>query len=175
MREIGHIRLRVPEPGALTRLLFGDGVPPAWLRVETGLMPRIVAWSVSDSSAAASFDGPRAVILATVDADRAAGELGAQFGDGWTDTGRDDLLGANCRRLPVGRSLLVLAEPSTEGYTAACLARFGEGPIGVAMAAPAGVVPAGGRHAARNPVDDGSATYLRIGPGTAPTFILLSA
>ncbi|MDQ2688731.1 MAG: hypothetical protein M3Y29_00465, partial [Chloroflexota bacterium] len=78
-------------------------------------------------------------------------------------------LGARCRRLTLDRSVLVLAEPSTEGYAAACLARFGEGPIAVALD---GFTPAG-RRATHNPVSLGPATYVRIGPRTAPTLIFL--
>src|SRR5947208_1463956 len=83
--------------------------------------------------------------------------------------GGAQLLGADCWRLVLGRSVLVLAEPLTEGYVAACLARFGEGPIAVALDG----APATGRPALRNPVSDGMATYVRIAPKTAPTLIFL--
>jgi hypothetical protein len=109
------------------------------------------------------------VILATVDAQRAAKSLDPILGDGWHATGRDDLLGADCWRQVLGRSTLVLAEPLTEGYVAACLARFGEGPIAVALDG----APATGRPALANPISDGTATYVRIGPKTAPTLIFL--
>jgi hypothetical protein len=69
------------------------------------------------------------------------------------------------------RSELVLAEPSTEGYAAACLARFGEGPIAMALDGTA----ASGRVARANPISSGPATYVRLGPGTAPTLIFLPA
>ena len=79
------------------------------------------------------------------------------------------MLGAECWRLVLGRSVLILAEPLTEGYVAACLARFGEGPIAVALDGAPGV----GRPALRNPISDGAATYERIGPKTAPTVVFL--
>jgi hypothetical protein len=85
--------------------------------------------------------------------------------------GEDAEFGASCRRVTVGRSVLVLAQPSTDGYTAACLAKFGEGPIAVALDG----TSSGGRSAASNPVTDGPATYVRLGPGTAPMFIFLPA
>ena len=83
----------------------------------------------------------------------------------------DEILGARCRRLSLGRSELVLAEPTTEGYAAACLARFGEGPIAVALDG----TTDGGRVATSNPVSLGPATYVRLGPRTAPTLIFLPA
>ena len=73
--------------------------------------------------------------------------------------------------MSLGRSDLILAEPSTEGYAAACLARFGEGPIAVALD---GTTRAG-RMANTNPISSGPATYVRIGPATAPTLIFLPA
>jgi hypothetical protein len=69
----------------------------------------------------------------------------------------------------LGRSELVLAEPSDEGYAAACLARFGEGPIAVALDG----TSSSGTAVRANPVSGGAATYVRIGPGSAPTFIFL--
>jgi len=58
----------------------------------------------------------------------------------------------------------VLAEPTTEGYAAACLARFGEGPIAMALDGTAQV----GVQVLDNPVTDGPASWVRIGPRTAP-------
>ncbi|HUG95618.1 MAG TPA: hypothetical protein VMK30_05690, partial [Pleomorphomonadaceae bacterium] len=89
----------------------------------------------------------------------------------WWEVGEDKELGATCRRVTVGQSVVVLAEPSTEGYAAACLARFGEGPIAVALDG----TSTGGRPVAANPVTDSPATYVRLGPRTAPTFIFLPA
>jgi hypothetical protein len=116
-------------------------------------------------------EAPRGLVLATVDADRAAGDLAPALGDSWHDAGEDAVLGARCRRMNLGRSELVLAEPSTEGYAAACLARFGEGPIACVLDGST----AAGRSATWNPISGGPATYVRIGPGTAPTLIFLPA
>ena len=66
-------------------------------------------------------EAPRGLVLATVDLDRAAADLAPAFGDAWHDAGDDEVLGARCRRTQLGRSVLVLAEPNTEGYAAACL------------------------------------------------------
>jgi hypothetical protein len=68
-----------------------------------------------------------AEIWATVDLDRALGELGAT-GEVLPD---DPLLGATIRliRREAGPPI-ALAEPNTEGRLAAGLARFGEGPAG---------------------------------------------
>ena len=127
-----------------------------------GLFPRAVDdWT----------EAPRAVVLATVDADRAAAGLSPALGAAWHDAGTDDVLGARCRRMSLGRSELVLAEPSTEGYAAACLARFGEGPIALALDGTA----SGGRVVQDNPVTRGPGTYVRLGAGTAPTLIFLPA
>jgi hypothetical protein len=110
-------------------------------------------------------------VLATVDASRAQEDLAPALGDAWHDAGTDELLGARCHRITLGRSELVLAEPSTEGYAAACLARFGEGPIAVALDGTA----SSGRAARTNPVTGEPATHVRLGPGTAPTLIFLPA
>jgi len=71
----------------------------------------------------------------------------------------------------LGRSVLVLTEPTTEGYASACLARFGEGPIAVVLD---GTTEAG-QATTNNPVSGGHATYMRIGPKTAPFLIFLPA
>jgi hypothetical protein len=116
---------------------------------------------------------PRGLVLATADAERAASDLAGVVGADaeWWGVGEDAELGAGCRRVTVGRSVLVLAQPSTDGYTAACLAKFGEGPIAVALDG----TSSSGRAARNNPVTDGPATYVRLGPATAPTFIFLPA
>ncbi len=62
-----------------------------------------------------------------------ASDLEPALANKWLDVADDALLGAKCRRLVLGRSVLVLAEPITEGFVAACLARFGEGPVAVAI------------------------------------------
>ena len=190
MPEISHIRIAVPEQGVLNRILREGGAQlfPQWLYAEPGNEAQILWWGIRGALAAPSAEeagvspglvprqvddwteAPRGLILATVDAQRASQSLASVLGDGWHATGRDELLGADCWQLVLGRSVLVLAEPLTEGYVAACLARFGEGPIAVALDG----APTTGRPALSNPVSDGTATYVRIGPKTAPTFIFLS-
>ncbi len=108
-------------------------------------------------------------MLATLDADRAAADLAPIVGDGWHPAGLDEVLGAHCRLIMLERSVLVLAEPATEGYVAACLARFGEGPVAIALDGSTD----SGRSVPRNPVNGGPATYVRLGPGTAPMLIFL--
>lgn len=191
MPEISHVRIGVPDQAALNRILREGNTTmfPQWLYAEPEEEARILWWGIRGAPTQLldvpvegarvglfprPFDdwteSPRALVLATVDADRAARDLAPALGDAWHDAGEDALLNAGCRRMAVGRSMLVLAEPAGEGYTAACLARFGEGAIAVALDG----TTAGGRTASRNPVTDGAATYVRIGPKTAPTLIFLS-
>jgi hypothetical protein len=54
---------------------------------------------------------------------------------------------------------------------AACLARFGEGPIAVALDGTTRV----GKEVSANPVSDGPARYVRLGEADAPTLIFLPA
>ena len=189
MPEISHVRIAVPDQGVLNRILREGGAQlfPQWLYAEPGVEAQILWWGIRGALATPSAEeegispgllprqvddwteAPRGLILATVDAQRAAQSLTMVLWDGWHATGRDELLGADCWQLVLGRSVLVLAQPLTEGYVAACLARFGEGPIGVALDG----APATGRPALSNPVSDGTATYVRIGPKTAPTIIFL--
>jgi hypothetical protein len=193
MAEISHVRIAVPEQGPLNRILREGGAQlfPQWLYAEPGDESRILWWGVRGAPlqmlevpppADARHglfpravddwtEAPRGLVLATVDAERAAADLEPALGTGWHDAGEDVVLGARCRRLDLGRSHLVLAEPSTEGYAAACLARFGEGPIAMALDG----TTAFGRAARTNPVTAGPATYVRLGPGTAPTLIFLPA
>lgn len=87
-----------------------------------------------------------AIGWATVDLDRAAGELTAALGlrgdRPFRPAARSEVLGATCRVaaevLLDGASLVVL-EPDTEGRLAASLARFDEGPLAtwLAVAEPA--------------------------------------
>lgn len=192
MPEISHVRIAVPEQGSLNRILREGGAQlfPQWLYAEPG-EPRFLWWGVrgaplqaldvpaADDARHGLFprpvddwtEAPRGLILATVDAERAITDLEPALGAAWHDAPDDELLGARCRRLTLGRSELVLAEPTTEGYAAACLARFGEGPIAVALDG----TTSAGRAAPTNPVSGGSATYVRIGPGVAPTLIFLPA
>lgn len=193
MAEISHVRITVLEQGPLNRILREGGAQlfPQWLYAEPGDEPRILWWGVrgaplqmldvppADDARYRLFpravddwtEAPRGLVLATVDADRAAADLEPALGNAWHDAGEDAVLGARCRRLDLGRSHLVLAEPSTEGYAAACLARFGEGPIAMALDG----TTASGRAVQANPVTAGPATYVRLGPGTAPTLIFLPA
>lgn len=193
MPEISHVRMQVPEQGTLNRILREGGTTmfPQWLYAEPGDEPRILWWGIraapvqmldvpaADDARFGLFpravddwtEAPRGLVLATVDVERAIGDLEPALGSGWHEPVDDAILGARCRRLDLGRSDLVLAEPSTEGYAAACLARFGEGPIAMALDGTA----TAGRGATTNPVSGGPATYVRLGPGTAPTLIFLPA
>jgi hypothetical protein len=192
MPEVSHVRIAVPDQATLNRVLREGGAQsfPQWLYAEPADDARILWWGVRDAEAqlldvpAAEdprfglfpravddwTEAPRGLVLATVDADRAAADLAPALGDAWHDAGTDDQLGARCRRMTLGRGELVLAEPSSEGYVAACLARFGEGPVAAALDGTSSV----GHPATTNPVSGGRATYVRIGPGTAPTLIFLS-
>ncbi|MDQ2673880.1 MAG: hypothetical protein M3Y40_04430, partial [Chloroflexota bacterium] len=193
MAEISHVRIAVPEQGTLNRILRegGSQLFPQWLYAEPGDEPRILWWGIraapvqmldvpaADDPRYGLFpraiddwtEAPRGPVLATVDMDRAIADLEPALGAGWHDPVDDEVLGARCRRLGLGRSDLVLAEPATEGYAAACLARLGEGPIAMALDGTA----AAGRAVRSNPVDAGPATYVRLGPGTAPTLMFLPA
>ena len=192
MPEISHVRIAVPEQATLNRILREGGAQsfPQWLYAEPGDESRVLWWGLRapirnfespprDDARFGLFprlsddwtEAPRGIVLATTDMERAIEDLARPLGDGWHDAGEDAILGATCRRIALGRSDLVLAQPSTEGYAAACLAKFGEGPIAVALDGTA----ATGRRANTNPVSGGQATYLRIGGETAPTFIFLPA
>lgn len=194
MTEISHVHLLTPDLTGLNRIFREGGAQafPQWLSTDYADEPRVGWWGMRgiltetltppDDPARAGlwprpFDDwtepPRALVLATVDADRAAADLAAVIAAdaAWWEVGEDPELGARCRRVTLGRSVLILAEPTTEGYVAACLARFGEGPVAVALDGTTSV----GRRVATNPVTDESATYVRIGPGPAPTLIFLPA
>jgi hypothetical protein len=109
------------------------------------------AEAIRDAAAAteARLAGLRVVGVgwATVDSDRAIGELNASLpvpgpGPGeWVAQERDALLGASVRRREpspdAGVALLVL-EPDTEGRLAAFLARFSEGVGAVYLSASGG-------------------------------------
>jgi len=193
MPEISHVRIAVPEQATLNRILRegGSQLFPQWLYAEPGDDPRILWWGIraapthtldipaSDDARYGLFprpfddwtEAPRGLVLATVDTDRAIADLEPALGTAWVDAGIDEVLEATCRRLSLGRSELVLAEPSGEGFTAACLARFGEGPIAMALDG----TTTFGRTATTNPITPGPATYVRLGPGTAPALIFLPA
>jgi hypothetical protein len=193
MPEISHVRIAVPEQADLNRILREGGAQsfPQWLYAEPGEEAHILWWGVrsaptelldvplADDARFGLFprpvddwtEAPRGLALATVDAERASADLAPALGNAWHAVGDDEILGATCWRLTLGRSELVLAEPNGEGYVAACLARFGEGPIAVALDG----TTASGRAARTNPVGAGPATYVRIGPRTSPTLIFLPA
>lgn len=193
MPEVSHVRITVPEQGTLNRSLREGGAQlfPQWLYAEPGEEARIEWWGVRsaptqmlDVPDAADArhrlfprpiddwtEAPRGLVLVTADAQRAADDLAPALGSDWHDAGTDDILDAACRRITLGRGELVLAQPSGEGYAAACLDRFGEGPIAVALDG----TTASGRRVATNPVSGGPATYVRLGPGTAPWLIFLPA
>ena len=87
--------------GAPTQLLDIPDEPAL-----AGLFPRpIDDWS----------EAPRALVLAALDAERAAASLAPALPGRWHDAGPDEQLGANVWRLPVGRSALLLAEPIDRG------------------------------------------------------------
>jgi hypothetical protein len=194
MPEISHVRIAVPQQGMLNRILREGGAQlfPQWLYAEPGDEPRILWWGIRDAPTQMLelppagdprhglfprpvddwTEAPRALVLVTADAERAVTDLEPALGGGWHDVGHDELMAANCRKLVLGRSELILAEPADgDGYAAACLARFGEGPIAMALD---GTTSSGGRVTA-NPVTGGPATYVRLGPGTAPALIFLPA
>jgi hypothetical protein len=192
MPEISHVRIAAPDQAGLNRILREGGAQsfPQWLYAEPGAEPRVLWWGVRaaptqmldlpapDDARFGLFprpiddwtEAPRGLVLATVDAERAQADLAPALGSAWHAGDDDPILGARCARLTLGRSELVLAEPSGEGYVAACLARFGEGPIAVALDGSA----TAGRAARTNPVSGGPATYVRVGPGTSPTLIFLA-
>jgi hypothetical protein len=192
MAEISHVRIAVPEQATLNRILREGGAQlfPQWLYAEPGDEPRVLWWGIQgapvqmldvpdDPARAGLFpravddwtEAPRALVIATLDAARAEEELAPALGADWRDAGDDPVLGARCRRMPIGRGMLVLAEPSTEGYAAACLARWGEGPVAMALD---GTTTAG-RPVTSNPVTGGPGTWVRIGPRTAPYLLFLPA
>jgi hypothetical protein len=194
MPEISHVHLAVPELATLSRIFREGGAQsfPQWLSTEYGERARI-AWYGMQGALMINIEPPadpartglwprpwddwteppRGVVLATVDAERAAADLGPVVGVDatWWETGEDPLLQARCRRTTLGRSVLVLAEPTGEGYVAACLARFGEGPVAVVLDGTTNV----GRPVDANPVSDGPARYVRLGEPDAPTLIFLPA
>jgi hypothetical protein len=193
MPEVSHVRIAVRDQATLSRVLREGGAQsfPQWLYAEPADEDRVMWWGIrsaptqfldvpaADDARYGLFpramddwtDPPRGLVLATVDADRAAADLAPALGDAWHDAGTDELLGARCRRMTLGRGELILAEPSTEGYAAECLARFGEGPIAAALDG----TTAFGRPSTHNPINGGRATYVRIGPRPAPILIFLPA
>lgn len=194
MPEISHVRIAVPEQATLNRILRegGSQLFPQWLYAEPGDEPRILWWGIRAAPVhmldvpepddvrfglfPRAFDdwteAPRALVLATADLARAEADLAPALGSTWADAGDDEILEAHCRRMDLGRSDLILASPAGDsGYTASCLERYGEGPIAMALDGTTSF----GRTVARNPVTGGGATYVRLGPRTAPALIFLPA
>jgi len=160
----------------------GLAARPEWLIVESGHGPRIGWWSVTRTAGHDAPDagglaprladgrgpGPRGVILASVDLERAARELLDLVDGSWEAIPDDPVLGARCLSGKIGAGRLILVEPLTEGYAAAYLARWSEGPIGVAVdtdGLPDKVVPA-------NPISDGPAGWVRVGGPSGPWLLL---
>ncbi|MBW3612796.1 MAG: hypothetical protein KY392_02920 [Chloroflexi bacterium] len=193
MPEISHVRIEVPDQGALNRILREGGAQlfPQWLYAEPGNESRIRWWGIRaapvqmldvpdpEDGRHGLFprpvddwtEAPRGLVLVTADLHRAEADLEPGLGADWHDAGTDEIIGARCRRMALGRSELVLAQPAGEGYAATALDRRGEGPVAVALDGTTAV----GRRATHNPVDMGPATYVRVGPGTAPWLIFLPA
>lgn len=189
MAEISHVRLGVRDQAALQRILREGGAQsfPQWLYAELaeeasirwwgvrgavgdpdrpgeGALSRLIPHSVDDWT-----DPPRGLVLATAEADRAAATLEGILPLDWQGDEEDPALAARCRRARIGRSILVIAEPSGDGYLSACLARFGEGPVAAALDGRA----SSGHHVERNPINLGPASYVRVGDATSPTLIFL--
>ena len=108
---------------------------------------------------------PIAIGWATVEMDRAVGELTVALGLGvdqpFRPAPRSDALGTSCRVaaavLPHGGSLVVL-EPDTEGRLAGSLARFGEGLVAAWLSVPtleAGLAAMGRANFTVSPERDG--------------------
>ena len=194
MPEISHVRIGVPEQGILNRILREGGAQlfPQWLYAEPDDEPRILWWGVRsapvqmldvpspDDARFGLFpraiddwtEAPRGLVLVTADLDRAITDLEPAIGSAWHDAGDDAVLGGSCRRMTLGRGELVLLTPAAEGgYAQDCLTARGEGPIALALDG----TTAAGRRALTNPVTAGPATYVRLGPGTAPWLIFLPA
>jgi len=193
MTEVSHVRLQVPDQATLSRILREGGAQafPQWLYAEPGPEARFMWWGVRDPRGVGAVpahddpryglfpqlvddwtDPPRALFLVTADAERAAQDLEPVIGSKWHPAGEDAVLGATCRRMRLGRGELVLTEPAGEGYALDCLARFGEGPLAVALDG----TSAGGRPVSSNPVTRGAAVWVRLGmSATSPSVLFLPA
>jgi hypothetical protein len=139
--------------------------------IEAAAAAALTRWR-DDAPAALGEAVPFAVGWTTVDLGRAEGALAAA-GHGlvgpFVDGANDDLIGATCRVADLGPSAvpgvwsIVLLEPSTEGLLTGSLARLGEGPAVVWLAAG---VPVAARSSALSPVARGpfGAERLLRGP-----------
>lgn len=151
-RLADRLRLPRPDPDADRFALQLAGGILRVARAAPGDRERLVAVSVLDDrlaaapgeAATAALGDPPGVRLlgvawASVEMARGARELAERFGlDAAAFELADDdaWLGAAARVARLGRSRLVVLEPTTEGRVAAALARFGEGPVAVYLALP---------------------------------------
>src|SRR5262245_39236327 len=109
MSEISHVRVAVREQATLNRILREGGTQsfPQWLYAEPGIEPRILWWGIRgapvhlldvpapDDARHGLFprpiddwtEAPRGLVLATVDAERAAADLEPALGSKWIDAG----------------------------------------------------------------------------------------
>lgn len=146
---------------------------------------RHLEWIVEAIAVATAIDGvpPLAVGWATIDLDRAAGELveALRLAPDAFEAAEDSLtLGGRCRiatgALPEGQAI-VLLEPFTEGRLAGRLARLGEGPVALWLPFAASVV---GKPVAKpggiSAGPFGSERLLAGGPAQGPyRFLIVSA
>ena len=153
------------------------------------VIDRLVAFGqAAVASLPSSVAGPTiAHGWASVDLDRAVEELGEALGlpsGRFTVVPDSRLLGARCRVagavLPDGSSLAVL-EPTTEGRLAATLARVGEGPAAVWLAAASGRWPGAastereGLFSTQHEGPFGVERLIRGGPVHGPHCLLVGA
>ena len=191
MPEISHVRMGVPDQATLSRVLreAGTAAFPQWLYAEPHDHAQILWWGIRgaptqlleipDDPARLNLfprpnddwsETPRGLVLATARAERAAHDLEPVTGSNWHSVPDDLILSARCYRVQLGHAFLVLAEPLQEGYISACLSRYGEGPVAVALDG----TTAAGRPVPTNPVTLGRATYVRLGERWGPTLIFPS-
>ena len=167
------VRWAVPDPSVVSAALGGIGlaVGDGGSGPTLGLVPLADAWLSLEPAAGGRSPWGRLVAIertrdrpgavhgrrpgllgigwATIDAERAAADLGAHRIEA---LGRDDALGARAIRIGAfatdenpeedrswldGGPALVLLEPDTEGRIAATLAQFGEGPAALYLVGPA--------------------------------------
>jgi len=140
-RPVRLLRWASPDPAALAERLRRSGIEarddafrlgPLVVRLVAGSVDR---WVADDGTGLGVPDPPVspgwavvALAWATVDAGRAAAELGA---DGVDRRPRDPVLGASVVLVPSLPVPTALLEPDIEGRLTAMLARHGEGPVGL--------------------------------------------
>jgi hypothetical protein len=192
MPEISHVRISVPEQGMLNRVLREGGAQlfPQWLYAEPGDEPRIEWWGVraapvqmldvpaADDPRHGLFprpiddwtEAPRGLVLVTADARSGRGRPGARSAPRGTRPGRT-------------RSWAPTAGVSPWDAASSCWrsrpARDTRPPASTDSARGRGRGPRRddglGTPASTNPVSLGPATYVHLGPGTAPWLIFLPA